>query len=457
MPLAPQSAALPEDIDVVIVGAGLAGLACARALARSGAKAAVLEARDRVGGRTLSQPIGRGVFDLGGQWLGARQPRLARLTEELALETFPTFDEGRKVLDLRGSISTYEGTIPRIAPWRLAELHRAMRSIEAQSQEVPLDDPTRAARAGALDSTTLEEWKRRSVHSRAVRSLLDASVRVVFGAEPREISMLYFLYYLRSGGGLMSLIDIKNGAQQTRFVQGAQAVAQGLAERLEAPVHLGAPVRHIAQDGEGVRVHVARHVVRARYAVVAVPPALAGRLSYAPGLPAARDMLTQRFPMGATVKCIALYSRAFWRDRGFSGEAVSEAGPITVTFDNTSHDGAQPSLLAFVVGDAARTWHRRDEREREAEVLRAFARYFGDEALRPEAYLEQDWSSEVFTRGCPVGVLPPGALSVAGNALREPVGRIHWAGTETAREWTGYMEGALESGERAAAEIIGKL
>lgn len=448
-----------SEVDVVVVGAGLSGVAAARSLRDAGASVALVEARDRVGGRTLSQEVAGTTIDLGGQWLGARQPRLEALTRRLGLRTFPTFHEGKKVLDTGGSLSTYKGTIPTLAPWKLLELHRTLSRVDRMSEGIPTDDPMRAPGAAELDGISLQEWATRHVYSRTARSIMEAAIRVVFGAEARDVSMLYFLYYLRSGGGMMSLVEIADGAQEHRFVEGAQQLSVRLAQPLadEGALRLGQPVLAIDQDDEGVTVHLRTGRIRARYALVAVPPALAARIDFRPALPAARDLLVQKFPMGATVKCVAFYRRPFWRERGLSGEIVCTRGPVSVAFDNTSHDGAVPSLLAFVVGDPARSWHLRGERERREAVLSVLARALGSEATRPEHYLEQDWSTEAYSRGCPVGVLGPGALGVAGRSLRQPVGRIHWAGTETATIWTGYLEGALEAAERAATEISGRL
>jgi monoamine oxidase len=161
--------------------------------------------------------------------------------------------------------------------------------------------------------------------------------------------------------------------------------------------------------------------------------------------------------MGATTKVFAFYERTFWRERGLSGEALCPGGPISVVFDNTSHDGAQPCLLGFVVGRSARELARLPGAEQRRAALAVLGRFFGAEAERPTDVVFQDWSAEPWTRGCPVAVMPPGAHTMFGPALREPVGRLHWAGTETATEWMGYMEGALQSGERAAAEIAARL
>jgi monoamine oxidase len=276
---------------------------------------------------------------------------------------------------------------------------------------------------------------------------------MVFGAEPAELSLLHFLFYLNSGEGFESLVETRNGAQQTRFVHGAQTIAIRMAAALGERVVLGAPVEAIAQSADGVTVRSAAGEHRAARAIVAVPPALAARIHYSPGLPVLRDQLTQRFPMGATIKCVATYRRAFWREAGLSGEALSTDGPVTATFDDTSHDGAQPALLGFLVGREARALGAQPLEARRAAVIQSFARLFGKEAEQYVDYFDLDWSNEVYTRGCPVAALPPGAWTQFGAAWRAPVGRLHFAGTETASEWNGYMEGAVESGERAAAEI----
>jgi monoamine oxidase len=440
--------------DAVVVGAGLSGLAAARTLADAGCSVVVLEARDRVGGRTWSEQIGGAVFDVGGQWIGPTQHRMARLVEEFRLATFPTYHDGKKVLDVGGKLSTYAGTIPSMPLVPLLFLHRTIRQVERLCRTVPREAPWAMERASDWDGVTVESWKRRTIPQASVRAVFEAAVRVVFGSEPSELSLLHFLWFLNCGGGFRSIVEIENGAQQTRFVLGAQEVSRRLAARLGDAVVLGAPARAIAQDAGGVTVHADGRSWQARRAIVAVPPTMAGRIGWEPALPYLRDQLTQRAPMGATVKVLATYERPFWRTRGFSGEAVSTGGPLTATFDNTSHDGAEPALLGFIVGRPAREWAARPADERRATVLAALARFFGAEAARPVHYREQDWSLEPWTRGCPVTVLGPGVLGLFGPALATPVGRVHWAGTETSTEWTGYMEGAVASGERAAREVL---
>lgn len=447
----------PGAVDVVVVGAGLSGLTAARALVAQGASVVVVEARDRVGGRTWSEERHGAWFDRGGQWVGPRQPRMLALCEALGLRLFPTHHQGRKVLWLGDKLSSYDGALPSLPPHKLVLLHLALRSADVLARRVPADRPWTARLADLADAVTVEAWRRVTPLGADVRGVMDAAIRTVFGAEAGELSLLWFLAYLRAGGGMRSLVEIEAGAQEQRFVDGAQAVATRLAESLGDRVVLGAPVRAVVQDAHGVSVETDAGRWRARYAVVAIPPSLAGRIRWEPAMPADRDNLTQRFAMGATIKFHAVYARPFWREAGYSGEVVCDHGPLTVVFDNTSHDGRVPALLGFGVGRAAREWGARDPDARRMAVLEVLARCFGSAAKHPIDWMEQDWSTEPWTGGCPVGNPSPGSLVMLGPALRTAVGRIHWAGTETATEWTGYMEGALQAGERAATEVTARL
>jgi monoamine oxidase len=227
-----------------------------------------------------------------------------------------------------------------------------------------------------------------------------------------------------------------------------------MAHELGDAVRLGAPVGRIGHDDEGVTVHADRHELRAGRCIVALPPALAGRLRYAPALPGYRDQLAQRVPMGTVLKFFAIYDEPFWRHAGMTGQAVSDRGPVKVTFDNSPSDGTPGVLLGFAEGDAGRRIGLLDPAERRRKVLECFPRYFGRRAARPSAFVEQSWAEEEHTRGCYAGYFPPGVWTSYGPALRRPVGRLHWAGTETASVFCGYIEGAVRSGERAARELL---
>ncbi len=437
--------------DVIVVGAGLAGLTTATALADAGLDVRVLEARDRVGGRTFTKVIDGAPIDLGGQWLGPTQRRMRALCARLGIATFATHCEGAKALDDGARVRTYTGKIPRVSALHLAEVGVAMARLERMAATLPRDLTDPAARA--YDDSTLDHWRGRMLFTEGSRRLFDVAVRTVFGAEPAELSTLWFLYYLQTGGGFAAHIDTPGGAQQDRIVGGAQPISDALAQRLGDRVRLSMPVRAITDEGSVVRVHTDGEVLTASRVVLCVPPATLLRIRIEPGLPGGRDLALQRMPMGATVKLFARYETAFWRARGMSGEYVSTHGPASMAIDNCGPHGEAPALLAFIVGRDAYGWSQRDETARRAAVLAQLAKAFGDEALRPTAVIEQDWAEEPWTRGCPVGNALPNARAAWTSSCVTPVGRLHFAGTETATEWTGYMEGAVQSGERAAAEV----
>lgn len=433
-------------MDVLIAGAGLAGLTAARALVQSGAKVVVLEARDRVGGRLETVRCGGDTFDLGGQWIGPTQDRMHALCKQLGTATFPTHHAGAKIIDIDGKKSQYSGDIPALHPLALIELEVLMRRMDAQIGRLG-----HGWAEPGLDMLTVGEWVRQRTRTQSVRRVVFAAIEVVFGATPDTISALHFMAYARAAGGLRPLIEIQGGAQQDRLVGGAQPLAEALAEGLD--VRLSEPVRHIDQSSNRVVVTTDRGEHSADRIVVAIPPALAGRIRYTPDLPTGRDQLCQRMPMGATTKVIAIYDRPFWREKGLSGEVVSDGKPFTVAFDNTTDSGTA-ALLGFVVGVPARRFSGLPPHQQRAEALGAFSRWFGPAAAEPSELLVKDWAEDPWSRGCPIGVTGPLTLSLHGDALRNPVDRIHWAGTETAEVWMGFMEGAVRSGERVASEIL---
>ena len=441
-----------DEVDVIVVGAGLAGLVAARDLTRAGRSVAVLEARERVGGRTLNQELGPRhpgeIVEAGGQWIGPTQDRVAALARELGVETFPTFGDGEHVIEIGGELRRYAGSIPKLAPHALADFAQARFRLDRLARKVPTAAPWRARRAERWDAQTFETWLRRNLRTRDGRALLTGVVEAVWACEPADVSLLHILFYVASAGGVEALISTEGGAQQDRFVGGSQRLSLGLAEGLD--VRLGTPVRSLEWDEGGVSAAG----LWARHAIVAMSPTLAGRIAYRPALPALRDQLTQRVPQGVVIKCHAVYDEPFWRRDGLTGQAASDAGPAKIVFDNSPPDGSPGVLLAFLEGALARELGTWPAARRRAAVLATLARLFGPRAGRPEAFHEQDWAAEEWTRGCYGAYLPPGGWTTCGAALRPPIGPLHWAGAEYAERWSGYMDGAVRSGEGAAAAIL---
>jgi monoamine oxidase len=449
---------MAESADVLVVGAGLAGLIAARDVIAAGKSAVLLEARDRVGGRIVNEDIGDGkVVEMGGQWAGPTQDRLLQLAADLQVATFPTYDTGLKVLHFNGRRGTYTGAIPRINPLVLADIGQAQARLEALARKVPTDAPWTAARAVKLDSQTFETWVRHNAASKSARALLTLAAEAVFAAEPGDLSMLHVLFYTHSGGSFQRLIDTTGGAQQDRFVGGSALIAERLAAALGSVVRLSSPVSRIEVSSDSVTATTPAGQFDGRQIIVTVPPLLAGRIEYEPALPAWREQLTQRTPMGSVIKCQVLYDEPFWRRDGLAGQATGDGPGSRVVFDNTPPDGSPGVLLAFLEGDEARRLGRESLEVRRRAVVDSLVRYFGPKAASPERYIELDWQQEKWSGGCYGTLFGPNVWTRYGPALREPVGPIHWAGTETASAWCGYMDGAIRSGSDAAKAVLGRL
>ncbi len=457
--------------DVIVVGAGAAGSAAAHAVAKRGRSVIVLEARERVGGRTLNHELGARwpgkIAEIGGTFVGPTQDRIHALIKETGLSTFPTYDRGRTTSILAGHKALFSNSDPAayatLVPSGGDEILPMLLKLQAMANEVPVAAPWTAPRAREWDGQTLESWARQNIADPAVRGFLDVFTVGCWGCHMRDLSLLWALFYIAAasdaktqGQGLVLLSTTTGGAQQDRIVGGSQLIWQRIAEDLGRAVVLGAPVSRIDHAGRGVTVTSAKGRFTARRVIVAMSPALTARIMIDPAVSALRDQLVQRFPMGSYAKFEAVYEKPFWRDAGANGQVFGDNG-VALSFD-TSPPGGKPGVMAgFIGGDAARHWDGLGPRGRREFGLKALAEYFGPRMLRPLEYSEARWTDEVWSRGGPTGFTPPGALTGFGTALRKPVGQIHWAGTETSDRWPGYMEGAVRSGQRAAAEVLDRL
>ena len=473
MPSAAQAAPkqpAARSADVVVVGAGLAGLTAARELVAGGRSVLVMEARDRVGGRVLSHILPGGApSELGGMFTGPTQDHIQALASDVGVSLFPAYNTGNNVFiggDGRREefpSDTPLGTAPA-DPLVAPDIALAVAQLDEMATDFPVDAPWSSPHAEEWDRQTLDTWLRSHTSGNPeFMAVVSAATEAIFGCEPGELSLLYTVFYIAASGNednqgtFERNFNTKDGAQERRFAGGTHQIPQRVAAQLGNRILLNAPARRIEQSSSGVTVRSDVLAVSAKRAIVAIPPTLAGRIFYEPALPPLRDQLTQRMPQGTLMKFEAVYPSAFWRDKGLTGQVVSELGPVKVTFDASPESGTPGIMMGFIGGHEGRVWEERSASDRRAAVLDQYALFFGDEARSPRDVVEMNWSTEVWNRGCPVAVLGPGTLVDFGAELRKPVGRVHWAGTETSTFWNGYMDGAVRSGKRAATEVLAGL
>jgi monoamine oxidase len=460
-------AAEPTAVDAVVIGGGLAGLTTARKLVEAGRSVVVLEARDRVGGRTLNHDLGGGdVTEAGGQYVGPTQNHVLALAQELGVATYPGYNPGESVYIADGRAQRYTGDIPPDVQ-ALPDLAQMILRIDQMAAKVPVDAPWNAPDADKLDGQTVETWvKANTVNSARILQLVNLFLSPALGSRAADISVLFLLATVagygdeKTPGTLERGIGSKGGAQDSRLVGGTQRLSLLMAQQLGDRVVLGAPVASIAQrDGNGVTVTTRDgRAWRGQRAVVAIPPPLAVEIDWDPLLPAEHDSLRRRMVLGTLAKCEAIYSEPFWRKDGLNGQALKLGdAAVPAMFDNTPQDGSPGVLMGFMGGRSWRRYQTATAADRRTAVLQDFAAAFGPKALSPVDYFEQDWVEERWTRGGPTSVLGPGTLVDFGRKVTEPVGAVHWAGTETAGYWNGYMDGAISSGKRAAREVLAKL
>lgn len=440
--------------DILIVGAGYAGIAAAKKLSESGKNFVVIEARDRIGGRTLTEKQESGVtVELGAKWIGPTQQRVWEWVNETKASTYSTYDSGKNLLIYNGKKSSYSGAIPKIDPISLIDLGLAINKINKLSAQISLENPWKHPKAKAFDAMTLATWMDKNIRTPKAKLLFEIGIQTVFAAEAAELSFLYALFYFRSGDNMDTLISIKNGAQQTILQEGTQGLVKKIAAPFEKQIYLNTALRKITQTNETVLAFADNLMIEAKRCILAIPPVMLNQILFSPVLPQQKAQLYQRVPMGAAMKVYLIYPTPFWRKKGLSGQIVSNEFPVKITFDVGHDDNDKGILLVFVEGNDARNFIDMPQAIRKQLIIEKVIRFLGEEASNPIEYIDKCWTEEEWTRGCYVGLMGPNTLTQFGPILRKPFGLIHFAGTETAQKWNGYLDGAIESGYRAADEV----
>jgi monoamine oxidase len=446
-------------VDVVVVGAGFAGLTAARALTRAGKRVVVLEARNRVGGRVKAGQIAGRKVDVGGMWAAASQTRILELIKEFGFHLAPQFETGKNITEANHRRFEGSGASFGFGKKTDAEFDRIFKEVDGLGQGLPLDAPWKAAKAREFDTMSAEDWFAKNTSNPELLGTLRGLSRGILTADAYQVSFLYFLFYMRSGDSFESQANFGQGSTQAWTVQETMhGVASKIAEGLGDAIVFESPVRAISQSDAGVTVESDKGKWHADYAVVCLSPPLALRIQYAPILPPEREILLQHMPMGSVIKYWVAYEKPFWRGRGYSGLITSDELPSNlVCGDGGTSDSGPGFLVGFIEASGALLWTGKEKEARKNAVVERLVKFWGAEAAHPIDYEDQDWPSDPWSRGCYVASPTPGILSSVGATIRVPHGRVHWAGTETSDRWAGYIDGAVRSGERAAGEVLARI
>ncbi|KAH9828076.1 Amine oxidase [Teratosphaeria destructans] len=450
-----------EQVDVVVIGAGLAGLTAAHEVVRAGYSCVVLEARDRVGGRTHTKAVSGGDanVELGAAWINdTNQSRMIALARRFGLDLIEQNTKGKCTLqDATGDLSNFSyGDLPPFDEPTKQSVAFIRDTVEADCQQINVDD----LRNPELDSQTFSAYLLAKGATPAALQTASVWTRAMLGQEPSAISALFFLAYCKAGGGLLQMrSDGKGGGQHLRLKQGTQAFSKALAAELPTGVlRLREPVQSISQArAHCVVVKTAARAYESRKVISAVPQPVLTTITFEPPLPLEKQLLASSYRHGFYKKVMVVFTEPFWIEKGYCGLIQSFTGPAAVIRDTSVPSDNKWVLTCFVAGGAGREWASRPETERKATLLKQISAVYGEPSV--EDYLIEmipsAWEDEQFSGfGCPSAALPPGVLSCVGDALQANVGNVHFAGTETSTVWRGYMEGAVRSGERAGQEVV---
>ncbi|MDQ1130755.1 NAD(P)/FAD-dependent oxidoreductase [Microbacterium sp. SORGH_AS_0888] len=440
--------------DVVIVGAGAAGLTAANDLRARGLSVAVLEARDRVGGRLWTDTIEGAMLEIGGQWVSPDQHALIDTIAELGLETFSRYRDGDSVyVGPDGVARRFTGEMFPVAASTAQVIAEVTERLDAMVAEIDPDRPWAHEKAAEWDTVSWDAWLRQQTDDdEAVRNLAFATGSAMLTKPTHSFSLLQSLLMAASAGSYSNLVDA-DFILDKRVVGGLQQVPILLAERLGDDVFLDQPVRTLEWSEDAVTVHAESMTVRARRVILAAAPVLYQRIGFVPPLPRLQHQLHQHLSMGFVIKVHAVYDRPFWREQGLSGTAFSPYELSHEAYDNTNHGDERGTLVGFVSDRTADDLFRLSAEERKERILESLSHYYGPEAKDPVVYYESDWGSEEWTRGAYAASFDLGGLHRYGADLRSAVGPIHFACSDMAGAGYQHVDGAIRMGHLVASQI----
>ncbi|UNK71670.1 NAD(P)/FAD-dependent oxidoreductase [Microbacterium sp. H1-D42] len=447
--------------DVLIVGAGAAGLTAANELRKAGLSVVVLEARDRVGGRVWTDVIDGAMLEIGGQWVSPDQDALIETISDLGLETFDRHRDGDSLyVGPDGTVRRFTGDTLPVGPGTETVITEITALLDTMVAEIDPDRPWEHPRAAEWDSITWDAWLRTQTEDdEAVRNLAFATGTAMLTKPTHAFSLLQSLLMAASAGSYSNLGDA-DFILDKRVVGGLQQVPLRLAERLGEDVLLNQPVRALewspssSAGTSGVVAHTDTRTIRARHAIIALAPVLYNRISFVPPLPRRQHQLHQHLSMGFVIKVHAVYDHPFWREQGLSGTAFSPYERVHEAYDNTNHGDERGTLVGFVSDQNADDLFELSSDERRERILESLSHYYGPEAKNPIVYYESDWGSEEWTRGAYAASFDMGGLHRYGADLRTPVGPIRFACSDMAGAGYQHVDGAIRMGRLAASDII---
>lgn len=443
---------IEKELDVAVIGAGFSGLAAADQLSQQGRRVTVFESAEHIGGRSKAGVLNGHVIDLGGQWVGAGHSRLEALTARFGKSLVPQFTSGKKLFRLAGKTRSYKGTLPVLSLLTLLHMQLGLSRLGRQAKSAPLSFSNLNKNLLEKDNISVEEWARKAFPSEQARALFNIGFEAVLCRTQAQTSLLWFLHYVRNSGSFEYLIESTGGAQANKVQGGMWSLAESLVNEGCFNTAISEQVLELFADQDTVRLVTTKDTYKARQVIVAMSPHAGSKIKISPE-PTDRLDLARGMPMGSVIKCLIAYKTPFWREQGFSGEIASTDHPFSPIFDASPVDKSFGALIGFFDAEAAKQFVGDDSRRR-SEVINTLVEFFGEKAQSPIDYVDYDWTSDPWSEGCYVGVAKPGVLGQFGNALRAKHHNIYWAGTETANEFCGYIEGALESGYRAAQEVL---